>query len=97
MADPQSGGSDNKAPPAVPQQEGRLVLTPALRVPAVAQPVPDAPAVTAADTGDDALHRAVRAIIEEELRGDFGTRITREVRKLVRAEVRTLLAARDPD
>jgi hypothetical protein len=69
------------------------VLTPALRVPGDPASVPDDPK----DADDAALREAVRAILKEELGGEFGARITREVRKLVRAEVRTLLAARDPD
>jgi hypothetical protein len=38
--------------------------------------------------GDAALRQMVRDILAEELRGEFGARITRAVR----AEVRTLMA-----
>ena len=78
--------------------EGRLVLTPALRV-------TGGPSATdAADSTDDpsspedaALRALVREILREELAGPLGERITRGVRRLVRTEVATLLAARDPD
>lgn len=38
-------------------------------------------------TGDEALRDLVRAVIREELQGDLGDRITRNVRKLVRREI----------
>jgi hypothetical protein len=97
MSDPRSSDGDIQLT-SVEQADamladgGRLVLTPALRVPGAGQAAP-------ADPEDDEmlLRRIVQKMLEEELRGDFGTRITRAVRKLVRAEVRALLAARDRD
>ncbi len=44
---------------------------------------------------EDALRDLVREIIREELQGALGERITRNVRKLVRAEVMRALAARE--
>lgn len=41
------------------------------------------------------LHALVRAMVREELQGNLGERITRNVRKLVRAEINRALAARD--
>jgi hypothetical protein len=41
------------------------------------------------------LHALVRAMVREELQGNLGERITRNVRKLVRAEIKRALAARD--
>jgi hypothetical protein len=43
------------------------------------------------------LHDLVRAMVREELQGSLGERITRNVRKLVRAEVNRALAARALD
>lgn len=43
---------------------------------------------------EDALHEIVRTLIREELQGVLGERITRNVRKLVRAEINRALAAR---
>lgn len=45
----------------------------------------------------EALRDMVREIIREELQGTLGERITRNVRKLVRAEVNRALTARDFD
>lgn len=44
---------------------------------------------------EDALRDLVRDILREELQGTLGERITRNVRKLVRAEINRALAARD--
>ncbi|MBQ2260797.1 MAG: hypothetical protein II336_05460 [Loktanella sp.] len=47
---------------------------------------------------DDAVLRdAVLRVLREELAGDMGERITRNVRKLVRREINRVLAARDFD
>lgn len=43
------------------------------------------------------LHDLVREIVRQELQGSLGERITRNVRKLVRAEVNRALAARSLD
>lgn len=37
--------------------------------------------------GDDAMREMIRSIIREELQGDLGDRITRNVRKMVRREI----------
>ncbi len=44
---------------------------------------------------EDMLRDIVRDIIREELQGSLGERITRNVRKLVRAEINSAMAARD--
>ncbi len=46
---------------------------------------------------EDALHDIVRQLIREELQGALGERITRNVRKLVRAEINRALTARSLD
>jgi hypothetical protein len=43
------------------------------------------------------LHALVRAMVRDELQGSLGERITRNVRKLVRAEINRALAARSLD
>ena len=40
-----------------------------------------------AAVGDDAMREMIRSIIREELQGDLGDRITRNVRKMVRREI----------
>ncbi|MCF1710929.1 hypothetical protein L0V05_19140 [Tabrizicola sp. J26] len=45
--------------------------------------------------GEDDLREMVREIIREELQGELGERITRSVRKLVRAEINRALAMHD--
>ncbi len=47
------------------------------------------------DFGEEALREVVRDLIREELQGALGERITRNVRKLVRAEIARALAARE--
>lgn len=46
---------------------------------------------------EEVLHELVRELLTEELQGPFGERITRNIRKLVRAEIGKALAARDLD
>ncbi|MGQ0610795.1 MAG: hypothetical protein ACT4N9_06795 [Paracoccaceae bacterium] len=87
----------------------RLVLTPALRVPSRVPEMdaPPAPQVDPAMQGDDAaegppaqeaaLRDLVRDLIREELQGTLGERITRNVRKLVRAEIARAMSMRDLD
>lgn len=60
---------------------------------AFAQFLDDAPETGSMD--EEALRDMVRDIIREELQGTLGERITRNVRKLVRAEVARALAVRD--
>lgn len=45
---------------------------------------------------DDRLRAMVQTVIREELQGELGERITRNIRKLVRAEIHRALLARDP-
>lgn len=52
-------------------------------------PAPDA------ELDEDALREMVRDVIREELQGTLGERITRNVRKLVRAEIARAMALRD--
>ena len=46
---------------------------------------------------EGALRELVAEIVREELQGGLGERITRNVRKLVRAEIQRAFAARDLD
>jgi hypothetical protein len=46
---------------------------------------------------EDALRDLISQIVREELKGELGERITRNVRKLVRAEIARALASRDLD
>jgi hypothetical protein len=46
---------------------------------------------------EDALRRIVAEVVREELQGALGERITRNVRKLVRREIRLVLAADELD
>jgi hypothetical protein len=55
---------------------------------------PDAESVT---FDEEVLRNLVRDMIREELQGDLGERITRNVRKLVRAEIARALATQDLD
>lgn len=48
-----------------------------------------------AELDENAMRELVRDIIREELQGTLGERITRNVRKLVRAEIARALAVRD--
>ena len=57
-----------------------------------ADAVPEAPML---DLDPDALADLVRDILRDELQGAMGERMTRNIRKLVRAEVARVLAARD--
>lgn len=46
---------------------------------------------------EDALRDLVAEIVRQELQSDLGARVTRNIRKLVRREIRRALAARDFD
>lgn len=64
------------------------------------EPAQDAEEVLFVDSDDetldeDALRDLIRDMIREELQGELGERITRNVRKLVRAEINRALASRD--
>lgn len=47
------------------------------------------------ETGDPEMRALVARLIREELQGELGERITRNVRKLVRREIKRVLEARD--
>ena len=55
----------------------------------------DAPEAPMLDMDTDALADMVRDILREELQGALGERMTRNIRKLVRAEVARILATKD--
>ena len=57
----------------------------------------DADGTELAVLDEAALQEIVRQMIRHELQGDLGERITRNVRKLVRAEINRALIARDLD
>lgn len=57
----------------------------------------DADGVPLAVLDEEALQEIVRLMIRDELQGDLGERITRAVRKLVRAEINRALVSRDLD
>lgn len=65
----------------------------------MARVIEEAPRVFGPSDADDfdeeALREVVRDIMREELQGALGERITRSVRKLVRAEIQRMLIARD--
>ena len=94
------------------QGEGPVVAFPSAAAPAKAEPVAEdedeidvAEVLTAAVLEDEnlrvmdeaELHDLVREILRQELQGSLGERITRNVRKLVRAEVNRALAASSLD
>ena len=78
---------------------------------AAAMPLrPDAPESPGAETGladlspsgpspvdDEALREMIAQVVREELAGELGERITRNVRKLVRREIRQIMASGDYD
>ncbi len=82
-----------------------LVLSAALAVAATVQDtaprmpteIIDADGTPLTVLDEAALQEIVRQMIREELQGDLGERITRNVRKLVRAEINRALIARDLD
>ena len=60
--------------------------------------VSEAPVAANTDRLDDeALRALVARVVHEELRGEFGEKITRNVRRMVRREIERALAARDLD
>jgi hypothetical protein len=100
MSDPHF--SDDVAGRAAPAPEGgaadgRLLLTPALRVASGSPDAGQAAGTVPAQPDTEALRALVQAILREELAGPFGERITRGVRKLVRSDVATLLSARESE
>lgn len=86
--------------PRNPTRPGALVLTPDCRVSdrgAVLETLPlRSPVSIPGGAWDEAALRAlVTEIVREELRGSLGRSLTGTVRKLVRQEVRRILAERD--
>lgn len=62
--------------------------------------LPDAPADTALENtvvDEEFLRDIVSEIVRQELQGELGERITRNVRKLVRREIHRAMASRDFD
>ncbi|QCP85068.1 hypothetical protein EYE35_05045 [Cereibacter sphaeroides] len=73
---------------ATADRETRLPVSAAARAPAASE--------GALDLEDDRLRAMVQAVIREELQGELGERITRNIRKLIRAEIHRALLARNP-
>ena len=102
----------DEPPPAEPSPAASSPATSSLATPD-AEPAPEGgdttddkaedPALFDDDVDDglvldeEALHEMVRDMIRQELQGALGERITRNVRKLVRAEINRALASRDFD
>lgn len=61
------------------------------------EPVADAKAALAAIPDEDAMRLLVGRLIRDELRGELGESITRNVRKLVRREIMRVIESRDLD
>ncbi|WP_210528053.1 hypothetical protein [Rubellimicrobium arenae] len=87
------------AQPEAPAPLELLVLSPAMSVQGggpVGEPAPAAIGSPAALQVDDAtLRKLVDQALRAELQGELGERITRNLRKIVRREVRLALALRD--
>lgn len=86
-------------PPAEPAAEPASVSAPAADpgVNAMATEYVDVDGMALAVLDEAALHEIVRQTLRAELQGELGERITRNVRKLVRAEINRALMARDLD
>ncbi len=80
--------------PSAPRDEPAAEEPPVLRD----ESLPDAPAQAEAPHALDEEHlrEIVRAVLREELQGPMGERITRNIRKLVRAEIHRAILTRDP-
>jgi len=93
--DPMAADLDGDAPVArgIDDAENDRVAT-AQRMPTE---ILDADGTPLAVLDEAALQEIVRQMIREELQGALGERITRNVRKLVRAEINRALVARDLD
>jgi hypothetical protein len=94
MSDPHPSGGDRPGPGPAVLSDDPLILTPDHRIAPPERPGTDD---GLSDAQAAALKDMVRAVLREELEGAYGARITRGVRRLVRAEVAALLAARDRD
>jgi hypothetical protein len=75
------------------EAEARVIAELEDRVVEAAAPEADTPEAEAATYEEQVLRELVRDIIQEELQGGLGERITRNIRKLVRAEIGRALAA----
>lgn len=94
-ADARKGGGTSRMPVPV------LMLTPQMRVDAsgpsgevLAEGLEDVPARAGAAApilDEEALRGVVNAIVREELQGEMGDRISRNLRKLVRREIALVL------
>lgn len=86
-------------PPAEPAADPEPVSAPAADpgVSAMATEFVDVDGMALAVLDEAALHDIVRQTLRAELQGELGERITRNVRKLVRAEINRALMARDLD
>ena len=91
--DPTAADLDGDAPVARGIDDGEKTGT-AQRMPTE---ILDADGTPLAVLDEAALQEIVRQMIREELQGSLGERITRNVRKLVRAEINRALVARDLD
>ena len=91
--DPLAADLDGDAPVARGIDEGEEA-GPTQRMPTE---ILDADGTPLAVLDEAALQEIVRQMIREELQGALGERITRNVRKLVRAEINRALVARDLD
>ncbi|WP_294983041.1 hypothetical protein [Tabrizicola sp.] len=91
--DPLAADLDGDAPVARGIDDGEA-SGPAQRMPTE---ILDADGTPLAVLDEAALQEIVRQMIREELQGALGERITRNVRKLVRAEINRALVARDLD
>jgi hypothetical protein len=88
------GREPETAAAAVPPAEPEPILTAAQ---GEAQTLVDGDGNPLTVLDEEALHEIVRSLIREELQGVLGERITRNVRKLVRAEINRALTARSLD
>ena len=86
--------------------DGVAITDVAAQDPVTDQPEPDLETQVVTDVvmkaiggqiDDTALRDAVRRVLREELSGEMGERITRNVRKLVRREINRVLASRELD
>jgi hypothetical protein len=87
---PYTHAADDDAPV---DPHGDVAEAAALAALAEQDDVDEAPEMTELD--EEMLREIVRDIIREELQGSLGERITRNVRKLVRAEINRAMATRD--
>jgi hypothetical protein len=79
-----------RTPPLAPDS---LLLTTDMRVDAP-EPAPPGTPAAAAPPDTEMLGELVRQVLREELEGEFGSRLSANLRKLVRREVGRALAAK---